>query len=147
MYKQHPPFGRWSDGFAALDVMRRGDTAAELEMLHEATQAMRDDAFAASFPLFVAGRIEGLSRCGMLDDARAAADAALARCRAVNEYWYMPEFLRLRGEVRCLRVSRGARRKQSRTLRRRLRWHDRRQRLPGNCASPPASPACETGRT
>ena len=38
----------------------------------------------------------------MLDNALAAADDALARCRAANEYWYRPEFMRLRGEVLLL---------------------------------------------
>jgi predicted ATPase len=99
MIRQHRPFGRWSEGFAALEVIRQGDAAAGLAMLNEAMLAVRDDPYAANFASFVAGRIEGLRDRALPDDALAAADAALARCRAANEYWYMPEFLRLRGEI------------------------------------------------
>lgn len=97
---KHRPYGSWRDGFAALEVIRRGDAVTGLEMLSRATRTMRDDAFGAYFGMFLAGRVEGLMGVGMLDDARAAADAALAHCRAANEYWYVPELLRLRGEVR-----------------------------------------------
>ena len=102
MIRQHRPFGRWSEGFAALEVIRQGDEAAGLARLNETMLAVRDDPFAANFASFVAGRIDGLRRRGLLDDALAAADAALARCRTANEYWYMPEFMRLRGEILLL---------------------------------------------
>jgi predicted ATPase len=97
--EKHRLYSSWRDGFAALELMRRGETSAGLEMLSNATRTMRDDAFGAYFGMFLAGRVEGLMGDGMLDDALSAADAALAHCRAANEYWYVPELIRLRGEI------------------------------------------------
>ena len=97
--EKHPPYRSWRDGFAGLERMRDGETDAGLEMLDAAVRAMRGDAFGAYFGMFLAGRIEGLMRGDLFDDALAAADAALAHCRGADEYWYVPELMRLRGEI------------------------------------------------
>ena len=102
--KQHRPFEPWSDGFTALDLIQHGEAAAGLAILNEATQAMHDNAFGAFFGMFIAGRVEGLSRCGLPADALRTADAALAHCHKLNEYWYVPELMRLRGEALLLRA-------------------------------------------
>src|SRR5271154_2514830 len=39
----------------------------------------------------------------MAEEALGAADRALARCRKLDEQWYVPELLRLRGEALLLR--------------------------------------------
>ena len=96
---KHPPYRSWRDGFAGLERMRDGEIDAGLEILDAAVHAMRDDAFGAYFGMFLAGRVEGLMQAGLLDDALSAADAALAHCRGADEYWYVPELMRLRGEI------------------------------------------------
>ena len=102
--KNHRPFEPWSDGFTALDLIQNGEAATGLAILNKATRAMHDNAFGAFFGLFLAARVEGLSRCGLAADALEAVDVALAHCRTLNEYWYVPELMRLRGETLLLTV-------------------------------------------
>ena len=95
---QHP-WKQWGAGYNALDRIQQGETAAGLEMLLGAMAAMPRHAFSYRFGLFHAGLAETLLRCQRLDEALKAADAALAQCQILDEHWFEPELIRLRGEI------------------------------------------------
>jgi predicted ATPase len=95
---QHP-WKQWGAGYNALDRIQQGEMAAGLEMLLDALAAMPRHAFSYRFGLFHAGLAETLLRCQRLDEALKAADAALAQCQILDEHWFEPELIRLRGEI------------------------------------------------
>jgi predicted ATPase len=95
----------------ALDVWRtyaralRGrlllnrDPAAGAGLLRSALADLRTTPFDIRFHLYLVWLVETLSADGQTEEALAALNHAQERSERTEEHWYLPELLRLRGEL------------------------------------------------
>ena len=76
--------------------MRRAEGIA---LLRAALDDLRDTPHDIRFQLYLVWLAEALWIAGQFDDALAAIDQTLERAGRTEERWYLPELLRIRGEL------------------------------------------------
>ncbi len=93
------PWRLWAASFKALVVVRRGDLDAGLTRLRTELNEAGDAKYLPRF-LFLQGELSAcLGEANEVDSGRALVEEALARCRNRQEQWYVPELLRIKGEL------------------------------------------------
>ena len=91
-------FGR---SYQGVLIIRRGDTAAGLRVLHAGLNELGNAKYAALrlVSFFVAG---ALARAGQIIDGLTIIEEAVARSQATEERWLIAELLRLKGDLLLL---------------------------------------------
>jgi predicted ATPase/DNA-binding winged helix-turn-helix (wHTH) protein len=82
-------------GFEGLLLAARGD----LSVAEQRLRASLDGCTDLQYTFFLSGLAQVLEMMGRLDEGLAAADEALQRAERANAFWWMPEALRVKGEV------------------------------------------------
>jgi predicted ATPase len=79
----------------------RGRGADGAALLRSALAELRKTPLDMRFQLYLVWLAEVVGSAGQVVEALAAIDEALERAERTDERWYIPELLRLRGELRC----------------------------------------------
>lgn len=88
----------WARCFMALVALRRGDANGLTELRAELEKA-GDARFLPRFLLLIGEFGACLGNTGELAEGLAVTDEAIARCKARDEGWYLPELMRVKGEL------------------------------------------------
>jgi hypothetical protein len=101
---QHAPDSQmfWrADGhcFKGMLLARHGDSARGLAMLRDTVQELSKDPLHARFDIFLGELARILSDAGLVSEALATIDGAIARAHATGGQWYIAEYLRIKGEI------------------------------------------------
>ena len=86
-------------GFEGRLASSRGETQSALKQLHASLAGLREAQFESLYTVFLDSLAEILAAAGDLDEALAAADEALQRTERNEALWWMPEALRIKGEM------------------------------------------------
>ena len=90
---------RWAGCLKGMVIAKRGNLAAGLELLRDELDSAGDARFLPRF-LFPLGEFAAfLGEAGEVGQGLAAVDDNLQRCKARDEHWYVPELLRIKGEL------------------------------------------------
>jgi predicted ATPase/DNA-binding winged helix-turn-helix (wHTH) protein len=91
-------------------LVARGEFASGTAVLREAFDTCRPTGWRASYPEFMGALAEGLAGLGRLDEALDAVDDAVASAGhgAQGQVWYVPELLRVKGELLLRQQAEGA---------------------------------------
>jgi predicted ATPase len=85
--------------FNALLVIRRGTAAEGASLLRAGLEALRGIQFGVFYGVFLSELAGALGHAGRPADGIAVVDEALARAERNDERWYLPESLRIKGEL------------------------------------------------
>jgi predicted ATPase/DNA-binding winged helix-turn-helix (wHTH) protein len=85
--------------FRGVLLIRRGDTAAGLELLGTALASMPETAFHLHYVQLLAESAQALARTGEVAKGLLMIEGELARCERNEEGWYVAELMRLKGEL------------------------------------------------
>jgi len=88
--------GRCFDGILRI---KQGDVGDGLNVLRTGLDELSETRFETRYLPFLAQLAEASSRVGEIASGRAAIDQALERCHRDEELWYLPELLRIKGEI------------------------------------------------
>ncbi len=94
--------GVWRTYGTALNgrlLIPDGDVSNGIEKLQSSLAELRDTPFDIRFQLYLVWLAEVLQASRQIGPALSAIDEALARAERTEERWYLPELLRLRGEL------------------------------------------------
>ena len=80
-------------------LIRRGDFAGGLTLLRAALGELRDIEYGVYYVVFLGEFAEASGRAGNLAQGLASIQEALDRAERNEEQWYLPELLRIRGEL------------------------------------------------
>ena len=83
-------------------AVRRGDPAAGVEPLRRGLGEMRETAYLLFYPFFLPELASALHGTGHVDEAVAETDAALRVAAETRYDWFVPELLRVKGELLAL---------------------------------------------
>jgi predicted ATPase/DNA-binding winged helix-turn-helix (wHTH) protein len=89
----------WGRCFQGVLLIRRGAEAAGLTLLRTALGELRDIQFGVYYVVFLAEFAEASGRSGNVAQGLAAIQEALDRAERNEERWYLPELLRIRGDL------------------------------------------------
>ena len=89
----------WARCFLSLVAIKRGDTVDGLANFREELERAADARFLPRFLLLLGELAACLGEAGEVGQGLATVDDALTRCKARDEGWYLPELLRIRGEL------------------------------------------------
>jgi predicted ATPase/DNA-binding winged helix-turn-helix (wHTH) protein len=89
----------WGRCLEGTLFIRRGDVETGLPLLRTALDELREAKLALPTTIFLSALAEGLAGVGHVTDGIAAIDEALARSERDEERWYVPELLRVKGEL------------------------------------------------
>jgi predicted ATPase/DNA-binding winged helix-turn-helix (wHTH) protein len=89
----------WARCLEGTLFIKRGDVKTGLRLLRTALDELREAKLALPTTIFVSALAEGLAGVGQVAEAIATIDEALARSERNEERWYVPELLRVRGEL------------------------------------------------
>jgi predicted ATPase/DNA-binding winged helix-turn-helix (wHTH) protein len=93
---QYLKVGRRLEGMLLIE---RGEFAAGCVQLREALEISDRTGWTIGYPEFLGALAKGLAGLGGLAEALATVDQGLARAEESGECWYVPELLRIRGEL------------------------------------------------
>jgi predicted ATPase len=88
--------GRCFDGILRI---KQGNVADGLNVLRTGLDELSKTRFETRYLPFLAQLAEASSRVGEIASGRAAIEQALERCHRDEELWYLPELLRIKGEI------------------------------------------------
>jgi tetratricopeptide (TPR) repeat protein len=77
----------------------RGDIVAAERLLRACLDGLHDTQFEILYTAFLSGLAEVLAMAGRPNEGLAAADEAVQRTERHNAFWWMPEALRIKGEI------------------------------------------------
>jgi predicted ATPase len=80
-------------------LVTRGDCATGSDLLRMGLETCERTGWTICYPEFLGALAEGLAGVGQITEAIAAVDRALARVERGGDLWYLPELLRLKGEL------------------------------------------------
>jgi predicted ATPase len=101
-------WGIWAGCFKGMVMVRRGDGAEGLALLRSELERAGDARFLPRF-LFPLGEFAAcLGEAGEIEQGLAIVTEALDRCKAREELWYVPELLRIKGELLRKQSERGS---------------------------------------
>jgi predicted ATPase/DNA-binding winged helix-turn-helix (wHTH) protein len=86
-------------GFEGRLAANRGETKSALTQLRACLMGLREAQYESLYTVFLDSLAETLAAAGHLDEALAAADEALQRTERNEALWWMPEALRMKGEL------------------------------------------------
>jgi hypothetical protein len=89
----------WAHCLEGTLFIKRGDVKTGLRLLCAALDELREGKLALPSTIFVSALAEGLAGVGQVTEGIAAIDEALARSERDEERWYVPELLRVKGEL------------------------------------------------
>jgi predicted ATPase/DNA-binding winged helix-turn-helix (wHTH) protein len=89
----------WARCFSGLVTTRQGDIKAGLRALRGGLEEAGEARFLPRFLLLLGELAACLGKAGEIALGLETVDAALARCEARDEGWYIPELFRIRGEL------------------------------------------------
>ncbi len=91
---------QWARCFNGLLAIKRGDLAPGVALLRRELEQAGEAKFLPRFLLPLGEFAAALGTVGETAEGLALVDETLARCRARDEGWYLPELLRIKGELR-----------------------------------------------
>jgi len=86
--------------FEGQVALKLGDAAAAARLLRAGVDQLRRTQSETLCTIFLSGLAEALLASGQPDEALAAANEAVRRCEDSNAFWWLPEAVRIEGEVR-----------------------------------------------
>jgi predicted ATPase/DNA-binding winged helix-turn-helix (wHTH) protein len=89
----------WARCLEGALFIKRGNVETGLPLLRTALDELREGKFALPSTIFLSALAEGLADVGHVTEGIAAVDEALARSERDEERWYVPELLRVKGEL------------------------------------------------
>ncbi len=89
-------------GFEGQLSAKRADLADAERLIRASLGGLRQAQYEILYTPFLSGLAEVLAAAGDLDDGLAVADEALQRTERNNAFWWMPEALRIKGDVMLL---------------------------------------------
>ena len=89
----------WGRCFKGVLLIRRGDAAEGLTLLRAALSELRHIEYGVYYVVFLGEYAEASGRAGEVAQGLVAIDEALERAERNEERWYLPELLRIRGEL------------------------------------------------
>jgi predicted ATPase len=89
----------WVGCFKGMILAKRGDTDAGLALLRSEIDRAGDARLLPRFLLPLGELAACLGEANEVEKGLAAVDETLGRCRARQEQWYVPELLRIKGEL------------------------------------------------
>jgi predicted ATPase len=98
-------WGLWARAFNAAVMARRGDVATGLPLLREELNRAGDARFLPRFLPLLGELAACFLEAGQVDRGLDVIEDALARCNDRQELWYLPELIRIKGEL-MLRTAR-----------------------------------------
>ena len=103
-------WGLWARAFNAAVVIKRGDVATGLPLLREELNRAGDARFLPRFLPLLGELAAGFLEADQIDRGLDVIEDALTRCNDRQELWYLPELIRIKGELvhRSPRNSEGA---------------------------------------
>ena len=93
------PWNAWAAGFRGMLVVRQGDAAAGSRLLRTALGELSETGFHVQYTFFTAELASALGQAGEAVQGLNAIDQALAQSERNEEGWYLPELLRIKGEL------------------------------------------------
>ncbi|PIT03621.1 ATPase [Bradyrhizobium nitroreducens] len=93
------PWGLWARAFNAAVMARRGDIATGLPLLREELNRAGDARFLPRFLPLLAELAACFLEADQVDRGLDVIEDVLARCNDRQELWYLPELLRIKGEL------------------------------------------------
>lgn len=93
------PWGLWVRAFNAAVVARRGDVATGLPLLREELDRAGDARFLPRFLPLLGELAACFLEAGQIDRGLEMIEDVLARCNDRQERWYLPELIRIKGEL------------------------------------------------
>jgi predicted ATPase/DNA-binding winged helix-turn-helix (wHTH) protein len=112
----------WARCFNGLVTARRGDIDAGLRALRGGLEQAGEARFLPRFLLLLGELAACLGQAGEIALGLETVDEALARCEVREEAWYIPELLRIRGELILLQGPQDAFGAAEQHFRRALDW-------------------------
>jgi predicted ATPase len=82
-----------------VHLIKGGQIREGLTLLGEGLMGLRAMQYGVYYAVFLCEYAEALGNAGQVDQGLVAIDEALARSKRHDEYWYMPELLRVKGEL------------------------------------------------
>ncbi len=101
-------WGLWARAFNAAVTAKRGDVATGLPLLSEELNRAGDARFLPRFLPLLGELAACFGEAGQVDRGLDVIEDALARCNDRQERWYLPELIRIKGEL-MLKSARHAR--------------------------------------
>jgi predicted ATPase len=89
----------WAGCFRGMVMAKRGDVGAGLALLRSEIDRAGDAKFLPRFLLPLGEFAACLGEAAEIENGLAAVDQTLERCKARQEEWYVPELLRIKGEL------------------------------------------------
>ena len=89
----------WARCFIGLVIAKRGDIDGGLRALRGGLQQAGEARFLPRFLLLLGELAACLGNAGEIALGLETVDEALSRCKARDERWYLPELLRIKGEL------------------------------------------------
>jgi predicted ATPase/DNA-binding winged helix-turn-helix (wHTH) protein len=89
----------WARCLEGALFIKRGDVETGLPLLRAGLDELREGKFALPSTIFLSALAEGLAGVGHVTEGIAAIDEALVRSERDEERWYVPELLRVKGEL------------------------------------------------
>ena len=89
----------WAGCFKGMVMAKRGNVDAGLKLLQSEIDRAGDAKFLPRFLLPLGELAACLGEANQIEKGLEAADEALGRCQARQEQWYVPELLRIKGEL------------------------------------------------
>jgi predicted ATPase len=82
---------------------KEGEPDTGVKLLRASLEGMRESRYYIFYTMFLSGLAEALAAAGRLDESFTAIDQALDRAKCNEELWFLPEALRIKGELNLLK--------------------------------------------
>jgi hypothetical protein len=92
-------WGVWATCFGGLVALKEGDVEAGLRTMGAAFDEAGDASFLPRYMVLLGEYAAALGQVGDVARALSTMDGILARCERSQERWYVPELLRMKGEL------------------------------------------------
>jgi predicted ATPase/DNA-binding winged helix-turn-helix (wHTH) protein len=89
----------WANCFKGMVIAKRGNVEAGLQLLRHALESAGDARFLPRFLVPLGEFAAFLGEAGEVDQGLTAVEQTLQRCKVRDEQWYVPELLRIKGEL------------------------------------------------
>ena len=89
----------YGSGFEGQLYAKRGNLALAERLLRSCLESLRQGRSETFYTAFLTDLAEVLAKSGRLDESVAAAAEALQRTERHDAFWWMPEALRIKGEI------------------------------------------------
>jgi predicted ATPase/DNA-binding winged helix-turn-helix (wHTH) protein len=94
-----PIWHAWGKCFQGILLIKQGNVVDGLDLLKATLAGLPENRFSLRHTWVFAEYADGLRIAGRLDDSLDVIEKALGMCRRDEEYWCIPEVLRIKGEL------------------------------------------------